>query len=257
MNREARGLGLEKTVFVEPSGVSEFNMTTALEYTRFCRFYLNAHPRATADYHSVRQFAYPGAEHVPEAKKEDPGTIVQFNRNALLELFPGTDGLKTGYIDEAGYNIALSAERDGTRFVAVLLGAPPGSQGERIRTRDSLALLSWAFDNFKTLRPALPALEPVKVWKAKTKTAAIAAGTAAERTVYRGRGRNIHIQTLINTPLIAPLAAGSTVGELVLSDDQGELYRIPLILKEALPRGNFLKRAWDSIRLFFMGLGKK
>jgi D-alanyl-D-alanine carboxypeptidase (penicillin-binding protein 5/6) len=185
-----------------------------------------------------------------------PGTIVQPNRNELLYLFPGVDGLKTGYIDEAGYNIALSAEREGSRFVAVLLGAPSAGRGEAIRTADSLALLEWGFGNFKTLKPQLPGLEPVRVWKAKVKTAALLPGAETARTILRNRGNGLRFETLINEPVIAPLPAGSAVGELLFFDDGGELYRVPLVLKDSLERGNVFKRIWDSIRLFFMGLGK-
>jgi D-alanyl-D-alanine carboxypeptidase (penicillin-binding protein 5/6) len=254
MNREAAAQGLVKTRFVEPSGISEYNTTTALEFARFCRFYLSSHPEAPGEYHSVRQFAYPRASNVIEALKSRPGTIVQPNRNTLLDLFPGVDGLKTGYIDEAGYNIALSAERDGTRFVAVLLGAPSAGQGEAVRTADSLALLEWGFGNFKTLRPAIPDIEPIRVWKAKVKTAALAPGAETERTVIKRRGQNLRFETFINEPVTAPLPRGSAVGELILFDDEGELYRVPLVLKNNLEQGNIFKRIWDAIRLFFLGL---
>jgi D-alanyl-D-alanine carboxypeptidase (penicillin-binding protein 5/6) len=257
MNREAQRLGLTSTSFVEPSGISEYNKTTALEFARFCCFYLVRHPEAPAAYHSVRQFAYPRASNVPAPLRSRPGTIVQPNRNELLRLFPGVDGLKTGYIDEVGYNIALSAERDGTRFAAVLLGAPSAGQGERIRTNDSLALLEWAFSAFKTLRPEIPEPEPIGVWKAKEKNAALIPGSRPERTVPKERGRNIRFQTVINEPILAPLPAGSAVGEIILFDDDGELYRIPLTLKNNLEQGNWFKRLWDSIRLFFMGLGRR
>jgi D-alanyl-D-alanine carboxypeptidase (penicillin-binding protein 5/6) len=173
-----------------------------------------------------------------------------------LDLFPGVDGLKTGYIDEAGYNIALSAERDGTRFVGVLLGAPSAGRGEAVRTSDSLALLEWGYDNFKTLRPEIPALDPILVWKAKTKTAALVPAARMERTVLRRRGQGLRFETFIREPVIAPLPEGSAVGDLILFDDEGELYRVPLALKNSLEQGNLFKRIWDSIRLFFMGLGK-
>jgi D-alanyl-D-alanine carboxypeptidase (penicillin-binding protein 5/6) len=257
MNQEAQRLGLSKTVFVEPSGISEYNMTTALEFARFCRFYLTRHPEAPGAYHSVRQFAYPKSDNVSASLKSRPGTIVQPNRNELLSLFPGVDGLKTGYIDEAGYNIALSAEREGTRFAAVLLGAPSAGQGERIRTNDSLALLAWAFDAFKTLRPRLPELAPIDVFKAKEKTALLVPGAAPEHTVPKNRGAKLRFETVINEPITAPLPAGSVVGEFILFDDEGELYRVPLALKNALEQGNWFRRFWDSIRLFFMGLGKQ
>ncbi|MDR2370528.1 MAG: serine hydrolase, partial [Treponema sp.] len=111
MNMEARRMGLIKTRFVEPSGISEDNVTTAGEFVLFCREYIRLHPEALAEFHSVPEFAYPLASNAGAAFRDKPGTIVQQNRNTLLKTFPGVDGLKTGYIDESGYNIALTAER--------------------------------------------------------------------------------------------------------------------------------------------------
>jgi len=169
MTTEARRMGLRKTRFTEPSGISEDNITTAAEFAALCREYLRQHPRSLAEFHSVREFAYPQADNVAEAFRDNPMTIVQGNRNNLLRTFPGVDGLKTGYIDEAGYNIALTARRNDTRFIAVILGAPAHPGGDRIRDRDGERLLSWAFENFKTVRPEIKQPEPARLWKGKHK----------------------------------------------------------------------------------------
>ncbi|MDR0486639.1 MAG: D-alanyl-D-alanine carboxypeptidase, partial [Treponema sp.] len=146
MTTEARRMGLNVTRFVESSGVSEYNMTTAAEFAFFCRQYIILHPQSLKDFHSVEQFAYPMAHNVPERYRNNPGTIVRYNGNSLLVTFPGVDGLKTGYIDESGYNFALTAERSNTRFISVTLGA----DSIRDRNNDGERLLSWAFENFKT-----------------------------------------------------------------------------------------------------------
>jgi D-alanyl-D-alanine carboxypeptidase (penicillin-binding protein 5/6) len=251
MNREALALGLRQTRFVEPSGISEQNMTTAMEFARFCREYLHRHPEALRDYHSVGEFAYPKAANVGEAYRERPDTIVQKNRNALLGSLEGVDGLKTGYIDEAGYNIALTAMRLETRLIAVILGAPAAPGGERIRDRDGRNLLTWGFAHFKTLYPPPPDLAPLRVWKGATDRVSIRPGEDLPFTALSDRGNRLHWERETEEPLIAPLPEGSPVGSLVLYDDQGELRRIPLLTAEEAVRGNFWKRLWDSIRLFF------
>jgi D-alanyl-D-alanine carboxypeptidase (penicillin-binding protein 5/6) len=70
-------------------------------------------------------------------------------------------------------------------------------------------------------------------------------------TTYAGRGGSSRWETELTGPLIAPLPAGSIAGTLILSDEFGELRRIPLITASGVERGNFFKRLWDSIRLFF------
>jgi D-alanyl-D-alanine carboxypeptidase (penicillin-binding protein 5/6) len=250
MNGEARRLGLVRTRFVEPSGISEHNMTTAAEFAAFCRFYLAAHPESLAEYHSVPVFAWPNPSNLPAAFRDRPGTIVQRNRNTLLGAFPGVDGLKTGYIDEAGYNIALTAERGGTRFIAVILGAPARPGGDRIRDEDGRRLLDWAFGRFKTIRPAV-AIEPVRLWKGRLNSAELTLGESPSFTAPADRGKALWISTVVRDPLTAPLEAGTPVGELIISDGEGELHRVPLLTAAAYERGNIFKRLWDSIRLFF------
>ena len=65
--------------------------------------------------------------------------------NTLLAAYAGLDGVKTGHTDEAGWNLAASAERGGVRLYAILLGAPD----EAHRDRDVARLLDWGFDRFQ------------------------------------------------------------------------------------------------------------
>lgn len=257
MNREARRLGLLQTRFVEPSGVSEENSTSAGDFARFCREYLRLHPESLRDFHSVPDFAYPRAENLGEAFRDNPQTIVQSNRNALLKTVPGVDGLKTGYIDEAGYNIALTAERRGTRFILVILGAPARPGGDRIRDADGATLLSWAFDTFKTIRPVIGESEPARLWKGAADWIRPVPGEPAEFTAPADRGNSLWLSTELSDPLIAPIPAGYSLGSLIISDESGELHRIPLVSAEDYGQGGFFKRLWDSIRLFFRGTGKR
>jgi D-alanyl-D-alanine carboxypeptidase (penicillin-binding protein 5/6) len=278
MNREARALGMSRSFFVEPSGISEDNITTALDFARFCREYIRLHPETLGEYHSAPDFAYPKPENVAERYRENPNTIVQTNHNRLLWDTPGVDGLKTGYIDEAGYNIALTAEREGTRLVAVILGAPAEYGGERIRDADGRALLEWGFRHFRTLRTTLPTLPFPRIWKGKADLAEVSpldtgrdsllyqapspAGSPEgvpsqwnlEFTAHTGRGRDLRWEWEIPDPLIAPFPEGSPLGQLVLYDDAGELRRLSLVSVGDIERGGFFKRLWDSLRLFFRGL---
>ena len=255
MNSEAAALGLTKTRFVDPAGYWEDNMTTAREFTEFCRVYLEAHPESLRDYHSVKEFAYPRAENAAERYRENPGTRIQRNTNALLGRVEGVDGLKTGYIPESGYNIALTAERNGSRFIAVILGAPSEWGGDRIRDEDGARLLEWVFDHYKTIRPKPPLLEPVRVWKGKENFTDIMWSMPLEFTALAERCENPEWTIKCTDPLIAPLPSGSYVGDLTLYDSLGELRTIPLLTTSDIERGGFFKRLFDSIRLFFRKIG--
>ncbi|MFP3089835.1 D-alanyl-D-alanine carboxypeptidase [Treponema sp. TIM-1] len=254
MNREALLLGLTKTRFTEPSGISEYNITTAREFALFCREYLRMHPETLAELHSVREFAYPKPTNVGESFRDRPNTIIQRNHNALLDRVEGVDGLKTGYIDEAGYHIALTAERRGTRFIAVILGAPAAYGGDRIRNTDGESLLTWAFTHYKTLRPPSPVIPPARVWKGKENSLELYPAEVLECTALVDQGEGLHWEIELQDPVIAPIAAGAPLGELILYDKTGELRRIPLAAASEIEQGGFFKRLWDTIRLFFRGL---
>jgi D-alanyl-D-alanine carboxypeptidase (penicillin-binding protein 5/6) len=251
MNREAAMLGLNKTRFVDAAGYWEQNLTTAGEFAEFCRFYIAEYPQSLRDYHSVREFSYPLAENLTERYRNNPGTRVHRNHNTLLGRIEGVDGLKTGFIPESGYNIALTAEQNGTRFIAVVLGAPSSYGGDRLRDEDGKKLLTWAFEFYKTIRPNVGALEPVRIWKGKENYAAIIPGAALEFTALAERGEYLSWHIECEDPVIAPLPAGSRIGKLVLYDNLGELRQIPLVTSREAGEGGFFKRIFDSIRLFF------
>ncbi|GHV86168.1 D-Ala-D-Ala carboxypeptidase [Spirochaetia bacterium] len=258
MNAEAGRLGLSSTRFTEPAGISSENSTTAMDLARFCRVYLQEHPDAPA-LHSRSSFAYPLADNI-----QNPRTIVQYNRNSLLGRVNGVDGLKTGHITEAGFNIALSAKRGETRLIAILLGA----ENEEQRDRDGEALLSWGFENFKTLRFTAIPIPPVRVWGSREKYASLKPGEDLAFTVSVRRAeilrQSIELQDTLKAPISAggnPASAGTPVstkvGNLVLSDSMGELRRIPLVLEKEAVRGNFFRVILDGITLFFRNLFRK
>jgi len=257
MNSEARSLGMTVSRFTEPAGISAMNRITAAEYAVFCRHYIKEHPNALNDFHSIQEFAFPAASNVPEAKQRALNTIVQNNQNVLLKTFPGVDGLKTGFINESGYNIALTAQREQTRFVLILLGAPSERGGSRIRAEDSERLLSWVFDNFKTVRPNADEIEAARknysarLWKGKDKTVELKLANNADFTSYVDRAHSLNYEIVIPELLIAPIPEGCRAGYLYITDDQGELCRVPLITSRAYKQGNIFKRLWHSIVLLF------
>ena len=247
MTMEARAMGLHVTRFTESSGISEFNITTASEFTHFCRQYINLHPESLKEFHSVESFAYPLSHNVAAAFRNDPRTILQDNRNSLLKTFSGADGLKTGFIYESGYNLALTAERNNTRLISVTLGA----DSVRSRNADGERLLSWAFENFKTVRPVIDRIESPRLWKSRENFAELKITESLDFISPSERAGFLYFETEIPEPLIAPLPLGFKAGYLVIFDEYGEVKRAPLFTSRAYERGNIFKRIWHSILLFF------
>lgn len=134
MNAKARELGMTNTTFRTPHGlppssrrVAEGDLTTPRDYALLCRHLLQRTDVLKYTNVRVREF---GAQRTQGAFRME-------NHNKLLGKVAGVDGLKTGFTNAAGYCISVSAERDGRRIVAVVMGSlGPGGQFDLGRTRD-------------------------------------------------------------------------------------------------------------------------
>lgn len=110
MNIKARELGMKNTVFRNANGLpANGQYTTARDMLTLGKYYLKNHPEAIK-YHSTRQITHNKA--------------LTTNKNPLFDTCPGTDGLKTGWIQASGFNLVATGVRDDHRLIGVVLGAP-------------------------------------------------------------------------------------------------------------------------------------
>lgn len=252
MNREAKNLGLEKTFFADSSGYSSLNSTTAKEFARFCMIYIETNPEAL-ELHSLKEFTYPTASNIPPGKKSSLGPIRQNNNNVLLGILEGVDGLKTGFINESGYNIALTAERGGRRLLAVTMGGP-SENGILSRAVDGTALLSYGFYYYKTFYPQLPPLKELRIYKGRKKTVPLYADVPAV-TVAREDAAGTAWEITMGSPLAAPFPAGTKAGVARFLGGNGkEILRCDILAREGAERGGFFRRLTDSVILAFKSL---
>lgn len=256
MNAEARAMGYTITQYADPAGLSPRSLITAREFADFARRYVQANPEALGELHSVKEFTYPQAHNQPR----NTNPVRQENRNGLLWEFDGVDGLKTGFIEESGYNIALTAQRGDLRLIAVVLGAPGRNpvEGSVNREQAGAALLQWGFQNFVTVRPPLPETAPVRIWKGTANQVALEAVGPLILTVERGQESRLTATIHQETSAIAPVAKGQKLGEVIYAADGAELRRFDLVAAQEVAAGGFFKRLWDALRLTVTGwLAKK
>jgi D-alanyl-D-alanine carboxypeptidase (penicillin-binding protein 5/6) len=254
MNREAASLGYRDMHFEEPAGISASNTITAREYADFARRFIFAHPDSLKDLFSVRELTYPLVENLTGGNREKP--VTQSNRNVLLGRYEGADGLKTGYIDESGYNIAVTAERAGMRLVSVILGVPDVGRvsGAELRATESAALLDYGFAAFTTVRPSYDPPVPAHVWKGTERSVAIRARPVPIVAVRKDQASLVRAEVVQSMDVEAPVNAGQMLGEVVVSLGNEDLARFPLRAETAVDRGGVFRRALDSVILFFRGI---
>lgn len=242
MNAEAKAMGLKNSHFVNATGLPHPD------------HYMSARDIAVLSRHLILDFP---EEYKIFAEKEyttpveysgGRKPITQPNRNRLLWKDASVDGLKTGHTEEAGYCLAASAVRDGMRLISVVMG----TSGDRKRTAESQALLSYGFRNFEThkLFEAGEPLSNVRVWKGQTKTVPAGVTEPFYVTVPKGRYGDLEARTEPGRYIQAPVAQGQTLGTVVVRLDGQTLREAPLVALRDDPEGGLWRLAVDTVLLW-------
>ena len=240
MNDVIFSLGLKNTHFVESSGYSEQNKTTARDFAAFAREYINRFPETITDYHSQRVLKYPLKNNLPDSQKEqgDSQAVVQYNTNKLLGTLEGCDGLKTGFIYESGYNITLTAQRNGTRLLSVTMKGPGkgSAQGNRYRSADGTTLMEYGFSNFADYHPDKKHVFDINVIGSKEKTIQIIPYKDESFTVPHIKGatakdaaKSVKAKAYIPRYLYGNIKCGDIIGTITYSIDDTVLQTLPLV----------------------------
>jgi D-alanyl-D-alanine carboxypeptidase (penicillin-binding protein 5/6) len=235
MNREAERLGMKNTKYMNASGLPDpQHFSTARDLHLLASALIRDFPEQYAQYYSLREYRYNG--------------ITQPNRNRLLWLDSTVDGMKTGFTEAAGYCLVASSKRGPRRMLSVLLG----TTSESMRAQESQKLLNWGFQFFDAVRlyAGNAPVKEIEVWKGAR--ASLKAGFRDDLvvTVPKGQGEKLKAELLSQSPLVAPVAAGSRVGNLRVTLDGKPLGEYPVIALEEVPAAGIFVRAWDTLRLW-------
>lgn len=238
MNQQAQQLGMDNSRFANATGLPHPEQySTAYDMALLAEAKIEDFPESY-DMYSERYFTYNG--------------IRQPNRNRLLWRDESVDGLKTGHTEEAGYCLVASAERDGMRLVAVVMGAA----SDEARAREVQQLLNYGFRYFET-HQLFAAGEPVmesRVWSGKADSVNLGLTRSLNLSIPSGSRDQLESTVEVDSVLKAPLAAGEEYGQLTISLNDEVLAQRPLVALEAVEQGGLFKRLWDSLKLFFSQL---
>jgi D-alanyl-D-alanine carboxypeptidase (penicillin-binding protein 5/6) len=233
MNAAAQDLGLMHTAFRNPHGLpARGHYSTARDLAVLARAIIDEYP----DFYSLyaeREFSY--------------NEIKQQNRNALLWRDPSVDGLKTGYTDAAGYCVVTSAQRDGMRLIAVVLGAPTA----RARNDGAQKLLEYGFANFETrkLYSAGQELDDARVRGGQAEFAPLGISDDIYVTIPRGSYAQLAASMDVIADLVAPLSSGTKVGEVKISLAGSELAKSAVIVLTGVTDGGVWARVRDELTI--------
>lgn len=162
------------------------------------------------------------------------------NRNPLLGLGIGADGLKTGHTQEAGYGLVGSAKQDDRRVIFVITGL----QSAEARAEEAERIVNWAFNQFaqSNVVRAGTQIAEADVWMGMEETVGLTVAEDVSLLVPTINEGKVDAELIYSGPLAAPITKGQTVGELVISLPDLPETRVPLVALSAVAEGGFDKR---------------
>ena len=237
MNEKARAIGMKNSHFGNANGWPDEGVTyvTARDLATLAKATFEEHPALYNEFYGQHEFTWQG--------------IKQPNRNPLIGKVQGSDGLKTGHTEEAGYGFTGSAEQNGRRLVEVIAGLD--SYNGRIK--EAVSFMEWGFGAWTT--------KPLFEKGAQVATAAVQQGGSrsvplvAPRnlavTLPATQGGDYKLSVQYEGPLKAPIAQGAKVAELIVTTADGSMQRMPLVAGEEVGEAGVFARIWNGFLSLF------
>ena len=231
MNKRASELGLTKSRFSSPWGkFNEEQKVTAREMAKLASHIIAAYP-TYYPYFGEKEFTW--------------NKIRQQNRNPLLTMSLGADGLMTGALEKGDFGLVASAVQEGRRLIVAVYGAKTAKE----RAEDAQKLLQWGFRNFdeKELFKAGEVIGPAQVYGGVKGSVDLASRTDVKALLPHGGTEKLSGKIIYDGPISAPVAAGTSLGRLVIRRGQAVILEQPLETTEAIAQGALWRRTFDAI----------
>jgi D-alanyl-D-alanine carboxypeptidase (penicillin-binding protein 5/6) len=241
MTKRARELGLEHSTFTNAWGRGDPEQKVS--------------PREMAALANHVILTYPDLYKYFGEKDFTWNKIKQANRNPLLTMDLGADGLKTGNIDESGYGIVASAVQNGQRLILALYGAATAKE----RVEEARKIFLWGFRSFdsKTIFQAGETIGDAKVYGGSASEVPLVADKEVTILVPRTATGKFTGRIVYTGPLIAPIEAGQEVARLKIFRGTELILDLPLKTAAAVEQGALPRRAMDAGLEYATGLFRK
>ena len=243
LTKRARELGLAQSTFANATGLHDpgQNMTVR-ELAKLAQHIIKTYPEFYTIY-GEREFTW--------------NKIRQFNRNPLLPMNIGADGLKTGFTKEAGYGLVGSALQNGLRLIVVVNGLKTAKE----RADEGRKLIDWGFRGFESrmLFGDGQTIGEAKVYGGAAARVPLVAGGAVRLLVPRGGSERINAKITYTGPVHAPVAKGQKIGKMRVLRGDNVVLEVPLEAGQDVGQGSLTQRAFDAaselvINLFRSGI---
>ena len=238
MTERAKTLGMTQSTFANASGWPDPNHRMSMhDLGIIARRLIEEFPEEYAIFKET-EFNYANRS---EANR--------FNRNPLLKLNIGADGLKTGHTREAGYGLVGSAVQGNRRVIFVITGL----ESDTARAEEAERIVNWAFRQFvlKTVAKAGLRVAEAPVWMGRDSTVGLVPAKDVVLLVPASVQDGISAEVSFTGPLAAPLIAGQPVAELIVHVPDLPDARIPLVTEAAVNRAGFVGRLSTAAQVLY------
>ncbi len=229
MTERAKALGMTQSNFTNASGWPDPDHRMSMHDLGILA--LRLIEEFPEEYRMFAETEYNYADRAPDNR---------FNRNPLLKLGIGADGLKTGHTLEAGYGLVGSAVQGERRVIIVISGLA----SEKDRSEEAESLVNWAFRQFaqKTVAKAGTRVAEADVWMGAASKVGLVPASDARILVPALVQDTITAEVVYSGPLMAPLTAGQEVAKLVVHVPDLPDVEVPLVAETDVAKGGFLRR---------------
>jgi D-alanyl-D-alanine carboxypeptidase (penicillin-binding protein 5/6) len=237
MNELGSEIGLTESYFTNPTGLPDPDMAvTARDLADLGRYLIREFPE---HYH---YFSEPEMEW---------NKIKQPNRNSLVELGIGVDGLKTGHTEKSGYGSVISTAEGGRRLVGVVHGLNSMAQ----RTEEGRKLITWgarAFEKFAAY-PEGAVVAYANVYGGTEPNVALVGNGELALYLPRGSRKCLSANVRYTGPLMPPVRKGDKVAELQVFCDDKLIQAAPLFAANNVEQGDIVRKATDALKQLALG----
>jgi D-alanyl-D-alanine carboxypeptidase (penicillin-binding protein 5/6) len=237
MNQEAKRIGLGASTFRNSTGLPHAEQSvTARDLARLATTIIRDYPEFYPIY-GERAFTW--------------NDITQRNRNPLLTMDIGADGMKTGQTAASGYGLVGSAVQNGQRLIVVINGA----ESEAQRAEEARKLLEWGFRAFRRVSLFGPEeiVAEAAVFGGREPTVGLRSGEPVSILLPEQRLEEVTARVVYDGPVPAPVAEGQEIASLKIAVGEEVVATAPLFAATGVPSGRVTQRARDGLADLLFG----
>lgn len=242
MNEKAKELGLKNTNFVNPTGLDEDNHYSSAYDLGLIAIELLKHEQ-------ILEFSSVYEDYL---RVDTPNKFWLVNTNKLIRFYDGADGLKTGFTDNAGYTMTVTAKRNDMRLLAVVLGEDSG----KVRNAETTSLLDYGFNLYKVdvIKRKGDVITTISLDKGDKKNIDIVLGK--DITVLSKKsdsGNNNYTEKVNLNEIQLPIEKNQEVGTIEIFNGKEKIGSYPLVASDSIGKKSFWKMFIGNFKDMIVG----